>query len=159
MSDDLRAEAEKKFSALERWMAPFFDKAPHLPDSARHSIVSIAPWLALIFGVLGIIGLLSASMFWSMFSFAFYTYGFMQVTMIISLIAGLVASVLQLLAYQPLTAHKKKGWNFLFYGTVLTTLAALLDMVFGYGSGAIGHILGALVGFWLLFEVRSLYHK
>ncbi len=151
-----QAGTEKHMGALEQWMAPLFAKFPHLPESARQTLAKIAPWLALIFGILGILAILSAgSIASSFFGFALLGVGMMQISMLISLLAGLIASVLDILAYKPLTARKKKGWNLLFYATVLTTVATILNLLFGYGS--IGSLVGSLIGFWLLFEARGLY--
>jgi len=38
---------------------------------------------------------------------------------------------------------------------VLTAASSILDMLFGFGT--VGNLLGILIGFWLLFEVRSAY--
>jgi hypothetical protein len=64
---------------------------------------------------------------------------------------------LELLAYQPLTKRAKKGWNYLFYGTVINAAAAILNMALGYGSNATASIVGTIIGLWLLFEVRAQY--
>lgn len=160
MTDDLQAATTKRMAALERWMAPIFEKAPHLPQNIRQTIVDIAPWLALIFGILAIFGLVSAGMIGSIMSmFSIFSFGFRNISMLISMLAGLGAAVLQLLAYQPLTRKEKKGWNYIFYGTVLSVVAALVNIIVGYGYGAPGHIIGALIGFWLLFEIRGFYHE
>ena len=81
-------------SALETWMVPLFAKAPHLPESARQTLAKIAPWLALIFGILGLFGILSAGILSSMFAFSFVGMGMVQISMVISLLAGLISSVL-----------------------------------------------------------------
>jgi hypothetical protein len=154
--NDLHASSVKQMAALEGWLEPLFAKAPHIPANAREMLVKIAPWLALIFGVLGLVGIVSAGMLTSMlFSMAWIGGGAAQIALAVALIAGLLASILQLLAYSPLTAHKKQGWNYLFYGSVLSAIASLVDIIFGYGS--LGSIIGALIGFWLLFEIRGYY--
>lgn len=158
MSNDFKAKTEKHMAALETWLAPMFAKAPHLPSSAHDTIVSIAPWASLIVGIIGVFGILSAGMIWSVFSFSLFAYGLMQISMLVGLIAGLISSVLQLLAFQPLSDRKKKGWNYLFYGTVLLAIAAIIDLFFGYGGNALGQFIGCAIGLWLLFEVRGLYH-
>ncbi len=158
MDADLRVKAEKKMVALEAWMAPLFAKSPHLPDTARQSLVKIAPWLALIFGVLGLFAILSAGALTSvsgMIAVGFIGAGFAPLMLFISLIVGALACILDLLAYKPLLQRKKMGWNFLFYGVVLTTCTSILGIFLG--SSVIGNLLGSLIGFWLLFEVRDLY--
>ncbi len=157
MNNDLQNGAQKQLSALEHWMVPLFAKAPHLPQSARDVLVKIAPWLALLGGVLGIMAMLSAGMLGAMLSLSMFGYGLLQISMLLSFIASLIASVLYLLAFSPLRKMQKKGWNYIFYGMVLTIIVAILNMVLGYGSGALGTVIGALIGFWLMFEVRGMY--
>lgn len=143
-------------SSLEQWLASIFAKAPHLPEGGRQTLVKIAPWLALIFGILGLLGLLSSGMLSSMFAFSFMGGSVMQVSVVVSLLAGFLASLLELFAFKPLSARKKKGWNYLFYATVLMAITAIINAVVGY-SGAPGNIIGLLIGFWLLFEIRKYY--
>jgi Na+/H+ antiporter NhaC len=157
MTEQFAQQTEKKMAALESRLAPFFEKAPHLPHGGRKTLVDIAPWLALIFGILGIFTILSGGSFVSMLSFSFFGYGFGQFSMLISLAAGLIASVLELLAYQPLLKREKKGWNYLFYAIVISAAAAVFSLIVGYGYGMGGQLLGTLVGLWLLFEIRGEY--
>ncbi|MSR67832.1 hypothetical protein EXS65_03355 [Candidatus Peribacteria bacterium] len=157
MSNDFHATAEKKMTALESWLLPMFSKLPHLPGNAKLTITKIAPWFALIFGALGLLGILSTGAIASILTFSFFGGGLMQISWTISILAAIIAAIFQLLAYQPLTKNQKKGWNYLFYGTVLTAVAALVDLLFGYGSGAVQTIVGSFIGLWLLFEIRSSY--
>lgn len=151
----IQAVTEKHMGALEGWLAPIFAKFPHIPHGGRQTLAQIAPWLALIFGILGVVSILSAGSFVSYFSFSFVSMGMVQISIFISLLAGLVASLLEILAFKPLKAMRKKGWNLLFYATVLTTAGTLLTLLFGYS--VLGNLVGSLIGLWLLFEVRGLY--
>lgn len=154
-TSSLHTETAKHMGALEQWMAPIFAKFPHIPENGRKTLADIAPWLALIFGVLGLLGIVSAGSLMSYLSFSFIGMGMIQITMFISLLAGLIACILEILAFKPLKAMKKKGWDLLFYATVLTTATTILSLLFGYSE--IGGLVGALIGLWLLFEVRGLY--
>lgn len=154
MNNSLGSQA----AALENALAPLFAKLPHLPHNVRQTLVSIAPWLALIFGVLGLFTVLSAlAMIPVLLSMPFgaAAMGGSYLPIFIGLILGAVAAVLDLLAWKPLTAHKKKGWNLLYYGNILSVVSSVINMAFGYSG--FGGLIGALIGFWLLFEVRSLY--
>ena len=155
----LNVQTQKHMGALEQWMAPLFAKFPHIPDGGRKTLADIAPWLSLIFGILGLLSILSSLSMASYFAFGVVSMmnvtSLMQSSMFIFLIAGLIASVLQILAFKPLKARHKKGWNLLFYSTVITTATTILSLLFGYSS--FGGLIGALIGFWLLFEVRGLY--
>ena len=145
-------------NALEGWLAPLFAKTPHLPESARQSIVGIAPWLALIAGILGVYGTfvgLRMISFVSSLGYLGMMGGWYPATLL-ALIAMGLAAVLDLLAYKPLSAHKKQGWDLLFYGNTLTAFASILTLLFGYGGGY-SWIIGVIIGYWLLFEVRGAY--
>lgn len=154
-TSSLHTETAKHMGALEGWLAPIFAKFPHIPMGGRQTLVQIVPWLALIFGVLGIFGVLSAGSLVSYLSFSVLGMGMLQISMFVSLLIGLAASLLEVLAFRPLKARRKKGWNFLFYATVLTTASAIFSLLFGYSS--LNGLIGSLIGFWLLFEVRGLY--
>ncbi len=157
MQNRFHATVAKKMTVLENVLAPIFAKAPHLPESARKGIVSVAPWIALIFGVLGILGTLSMGALGSILSFSFLSGNIAQLTWTISVLAGTLSAILELLAYKPLTVREKKGWNYIFYGMMLMIAAAIIDILFGYGSDAMQIIFGSILGLWILFEVRSQY--
>ena len=146
---------QKHAAGLENWLAPIFAKAPHLPQGARATIVSIAPWLALLGGILGLFAFWTAGAFSVFLMFSFFGSG-MQLLWMVGLVVLLIASILDLMAFSPLRSHSKRGWNLLFYGTVLSGISTLLDIFIGYGS--IGNVIGLLIGLWLLFEVRPSYH-
>lgn len=151
MANDFQATTEKKMAALEGWLAPIFAKAPHLPAGFREFLATIVPWLSLIFGILGLFALIGAGGFLSILG------GVSELAWIISALASFIASVLQILAFKPLKNRKKKGWNYIFYSTIITTAASIIAIALGYGSSAIGTVIGTVIGLWLLFEVRSLY--
>jgi uncharacterized BrkB/YihY/UPF0761 family membrane protein len=146
----------KQVSALEAKLEPVFAKFPHLTTPVRQTLVNIAPWLALISGLIGLLAIFSGGMLMSVLTLRFFGSGIIQLPFVISMIVGLLASALDLLAYTPLAAHKKLGWDYIFTGTVLMALAMIIDLVMG--SGSLGGLIGQLIGVWLLFEVRGLYH-
>lgn len=47
--------AESQKQDYIKMLADFFQKLPHLPESAREVLVKIAPIISLVFGILGII--------------------------------------------------------------------------------------------------------
>ena len=137
-------------------MLPLFQKAPHLPQNARQTLVDVAPWLALLGGILGLVGIFSAGAFTSLlFTLSFFRLGLLPLLFVVGMLFALASAVLDLLAYQPLTQHKKAGWNFLFYGMLLSVISLILNVIAGYGVS--GQLVGLLIGFWLLFEVRDAY--
>ncbi len=154
--DPHHVQAAKKAAAIEAWMLPLFKKAPHLPPNIRQTLVDIVPWIALIGGILGVVGILSASTFTSMvFTFSFLRFGMFPMLYTVGMLIGLAAAVLNLAAYQPLTQFKKAGWNYLFYGMLLGVVSFAFSFVAGYAH--LGQLAGLVIGFWLLFEIRDAY--
>lgn len=146
---------QKHAAALEHWLAPVFEKTPHLPHNARQTLASIAPWLALIFGILGLIGIISMGGIGMILSFHMY-WGGSAFPFLIAMLIGLVTSILDLLAFKPLRDMRKRGWNLIFYGILLSALSTVLNIFF-MGDVSLGGILGVLLSLWLLFEVRGIY--
>lgn len=130
-----------------------FKGAPHLPENIRLVLVKIAPWIALIFGILGIIaGLealrLSPIAFFGGLGLGLGVYG---------IIAGLimiVSSIILLLAYPKLVKRASGGWMFLFYAEMLNFISSLLTLSLG---SIVGSLIGVIIGLYLLFEIKGYY--
>lgn len=148
---------------VEAWLAPMFTKFPHLPEGGRKFIVSIAPYLALIFGVLGIVGLFVGGVIASMLGMLSGVFALVYfVQMVIPFVLSLASIILLLMAYPGLRDRTKVGWNYVFYGQVLSVLGSVIALAFDHGIsselGAIlGTIVGTIIGFWILFEIRPHY--
>jgi hypothetical protein len=113
----------------------WFDKFPALPKNWREFLVRIIPYLALIFGLLGIISILS-----------WHGYG------ILAVLIYLIASILLLASYPGVSKRKYKGWKLLFLSEVVNLIGGLVSLV-----SILWVIIGALIGFYLLFQIRSYY--
>lgn len=159
MESSVLHEGAKRVSALESSLATLFAKTPHLPHNIREVLAQIAPWLVLIFGILGALALLPVLMLIPMMSFSAPMMGTMMYgsypMMIIAFLSGAVSTILYLLAFRPLLHRAKKGWNLLFYSTLLSVIVAIVNVAF-FAVGVLG-VIGSLIGLWLLFEVRGLY--
>lgn len=135
--------------------AEWFDKFPPLPKTWRDTLARIAPILSLIFGILGIIvaisglGLLTATSPLAFMGGAqtVSSYG----TGILATLIYLVGSILLLAAYPGLKARKYKGWTLLFWSEVANLVGGLVSLAF------LSAIVGALIGFYLIFQIRSYY--
>jgi len=131
---------------------PLFASLPKLPKNARETLVKIAPWLALIFGVLGVLAGVAGFGILSFFSpvavatgVQGYGFGF------VSAIVLLVSSVMMLAAYPGLNKKSMSGWNLLFWSEVLNLAYGILSM------SIVSGIIGALIGFYILFQIKSYY--
>ncbi len=137
---------------MEQWFA----KAPALPKNARDILVKVMPWIALIFGVLGILGaiggmgLLAATSPLAVMGGAdtVSSYG----TGFIASLIWLGSSVLLLAAYPGLKSHSYKGWKLLFWSEVLSLVGAIVSI-----SSILSGLIGALIGFYILFQIKSHY--
>lgn len=133
-----------------------YAKLPVLPKGANDFIVSIAPWLALIFGALSLLsgvagfGLLTVL---SPFATVAGAGGYAVAGLVASVIL-LAQGVLMLLAFSPLKARKVRGWNLWFWVLVLSVLSSVVSLrVFG----VVEAVIGALIGYYFLYQVKSYY--
>ena len=154
---------------FEAQLVPFFAKFPHIPESGRKVIADISPWIALIFGVLGLLVLLGAGALMTLLAIPMLLTGGISVVIgFVTTILGLAAAILQLLAVSPLKTRMKKGWDYLFYGVLIGTVSTIVSVIGGVvgasvyaGAGAVSSLvsgaLSFLIGGWILFEIRDQY--
>lgn len=134
-------------------MGQWFAKFPVLPTNIREVLVKITPWLSLIFGILGIlVGISGLGVLTFLSPLAMLggvsSYG----TGIIATIIYLIGSVALLAAYPGTKAKKYAGWQFLFWSEAINLVGGLIGM-----HGIVSALIGALVGFYLLFQIKSYY--
>jgi hypothetical protein len=112
------------------------------------------PWIALIFGILGVIGAISGlglltatsplALFGGAEGVAAYGGGF------VAAIFWLISSALMLAAFSGLKAHKLQGWTYMFWSEIASLIGALLSFSFG-------GIIGVVIGVYLLYQIKSHY--
>jgi hypothetical protein len=164
-----RAPGQGKVNGIERWLDGVYKNAPALPTGARDWIANNSYWLAAVGGILGLWGAYSL---WQLArwgsNLAQYTnegslyYGTAFSPLIWLVLAVVVVqAVIMLLAVGPLKAHRKSGWNLLFYSALLSVVTAVLYLIMdGYGIGnAISSLIGCAVALYFLFQVRSHFTK
>ena len=143
--------------ALESWLAPIFAKFPHLPQGGRKFITQVAPWLSLIFGILGLLSLAGAGALGVLLAPALILGGGVQgVSFFITIVLGIVSAILALLSFNPLREMRKKGWDYAFYSFVVGAISSLISLVLA--SGGFGNIIGMIIGAYIIFEVRESYN-
>lgn len=155
----------------------FVKSAPELPKGGKDFLVQYVPYLSLIGGIFS---LWAAYNLWNWASKASQVadvvnqwgaaFGVEPVStsrwtaaLWISLAILAVTAVIYILAYAPLKARKKTGWNLLFYALLLNLAGGVVGVFadsYGYGGG-FGGLVGSLIGFaiggWLLFQIRESY--
>ncbi len=140
---------------LEAEMERFFLRTlPPMPFNVKDGFVQVMPWLALINGVLGVVRLLKV------FSDSYAISIGVTTDATFSLLATAVTVILSLLAFTSLRANRRRGWNFLYYAvlisTILNVLSGLLDLPFGVGEILFTLLLSAFE-LWVLFNIRERY--
>lgn len=142
---------------LEKILTEYFgQKAPQMPMGLKTFLVAVAPYLAILgvaMTVLAIFPLIGLSSYgYGMMR----GYGMMQGSyfgsmMIISLITMIAIAGLEVMAIPGLFAKTLTGWRYMFYAQLVSLVSSLLMM------NIIGFILGAVIGFYILFQVKPLY--
>ena len=129
-----------------------FKKLPPLPANWRDVIVNITPWLALVFGLIGIFGSLAAVGILTFLAPLVLLGGGVGVASggIIGAVLALVASVLMVTAFTGTRAKKISGWNLLFYSEAVSLVSSVVFF-------SVGGAIGALIGFYILFQIKSHY--
>ncbi len=144
--------AEAKTKAFMATLEDTFAKLPPLSPSVREVIVTIAPWLALIFGVLGVLGSLSAFGLAAVFSPVAALGGGvgMATTFMVAAVLSLIYSVAMLVATPSLFKKKAFGWTLLFWSEVVSLVAQVLYF-------SVVGVLISLIAFYFLFQIKSYY--
>jgi hypothetical protein len=146
----------KQLQPLLKTLDETYAKVPALPRKWTDLIVNFAPWLALIGGILLVVGAVSLfglGSFLSPFAMMAGSGGF-AVMWIVAAVLLLVAGVIEFLAFAPLKARKEKGWNLMFYALLLDVLSSVVRLSV---SEVISAVLAFLIGYYFLYQVKSYY--
>ena len=174
---ELAINGGMSMNALEKSLDSIFGaKAPvQLPENAKKTIVEWLPWITL---VLGLIQLWAAWALWQLghwtnalvdYSNSFYQAvgakpiaPHLSIFFWVALLVLVADAALMLVAFPGLKAKSKaKGWNLLFYSTVLNAVYGIVRLFTSLGSGFgsfFGAIIGTVLGLYFLFQIRSHYN-
>lgn len=139
-------------------------KLPVLPVKAVDILVMIVPWLALIFGLLGVLSAVAGLS-------AFIGLSFLALPMMgasaavvgpmamLSLALLAVSSVLELMAFSGLKKEKVVGWKWFFYSMLVGVVGTAVGIVVSVSVGGfpVWGIVWTLVSFYLLFQIKPRY--
>ncbi|MGA2967813.1 MAG: hypothetical protein ABSD69_01390 [Candidatus Levyibacteriota bacterium] len=147
---------DAKTKELLKPLKEVYAKAPALPKSATDFLVSIAPWLALIFGVLAILAGVGGLGVFTAFSPLAYMYAGsgLSILLLVSAAIAIVEGVIMVLAFMPLKARKIRGWNLLVWGEGLAILSSIVSLRVG---DIVWAIVGAAIAFYILFQIEPNY--
>lgn len=154
---------------LEAWLYDMLVyKAPfQLPDSAKEWIVKYGPWVALVGGILAALFVIPATL--TALSFTGYTsamlgvYGASVAATAPVLYLALAVFALQLIllfvAVPMLLKRQRKGWLLVFYADIISLAYTLVNsFTYGFSFGTLlSGLIGAVIGFYVIFQIRSYY--
>lgn len=130
-------------------------KAPfQIPMNGKEVLVKIAPYLIIIFSVLAlpaILALFGITAFLApvaMVAGGGMGWGFFG---IVSVVTSVIALVLDVMAIPGLFKRAHSSWRLLFYATIVSLIGGILSM------NPIGAVIGAIIGWYILFQVKELY--
>lgn len=132
-----------------------FKSLPHLPTNITEFLVKIMPYLALLGGILsllsgpvialgGLLTLLTLNPLWFVLS-------------LVSAILAVVTAILMFMAFKPLQDRQMKGWLYIFWTNIASAVLTIIQIIVG-GASVVG-LVGMVIGFYILFEMRPFYGK
>ena len=129
----------------------FVTKAPfQIPANVKEIIVKFGPWLIALV-LLGSVPLIFALSGLSTSSF-FYTSYYMAGGWSLFLIFPALTFVLEIIALPGLFGRKMFGWNMIFYAVIVSFVGGVIS------GNVIGGIFFAIIGLYVLFQIRSYYN-
>ena len=129
----------------------FVGKLWALPNRAKEIIVMIAPYLSLI-SLIALIPMVLALLGLSFFTPVAFLGGLtMGFGYTLSVILGLVGSILAVSVIPGLFKRQIKAWRILFWVSLINALGKLLSMELG------GLIIGTAISWYILFQVKEYY--
>lgn len=128
-------------------------KAPFaIPAGGKEFIVKISPYLIIIFGVMAIPIIVAGLGLTAIFApFALLGASSFGVFAFIGAIVALITLVMELMAVPGLFNRTKKGWRLVFYASIVSLIGNILSF------NILGGILGAIIGWYILFQVKEIY--
>ncbi len=129
-------------------------KAPfQIPMNGKEILVKIAPYLVIIGAVLFVLSLPALLGLSALTAGLGMMGGGWGYTMLVSLIAGAVSVMLELKALSGLFKRSRASWRLVYYATIVSFAGSVLSFNF------IGAIIGGVIGWYILFQVKELYQN
>lgn len=153
--DDAKAKAMGMIAQFEAWLENVMvAKAPfQIPMGGKEFLATVAPYLVIIGIVLFVISLpvllgMGAMVGSLGMGMGHSGYGYM---MLVSLVSGIVSMGLEAWAVPGLFKRTSASWRLVFYATLVSFAGSVLSL------NLIGAVVGGVIGWYLLFQVKTLY--
>lgn len=137
---------------LEKELEPvFLQKFPPFSESVKEFLVQYGPYFILVLSILGVLGILTALGVGSAAIGLGAVSAGLGLTFYVGIAMGTITLIMYLMAFTPLRARKRAGWNLLYYALLIGLLSSLLQL------HILGAVVGGVIGFWVLFQIREKY--
>ncbi|KKP77671.1 MAG: hypothetical protein A2271_01825 [Candidatus Moranbacteria bacterium RIFOXYA12_FULL_35_19] len=152
---DLKGGINQLEALLDEYMVK---KAPFaLPKGVKEFIATVSPYLIIIFAIMAL-PLILAAMGLSAFLTPFAIIGGLGLGFgwgfgaIVSLAIAVVTIVMELMAVPGLFKRTKKSWRLLFYVSIISLVGSIISI-----HGIVSGIIGAIIGWYILFQMKDMY--
>lgn len=133
----------------------FGKKAPELPQNIKEILVKVAPYLVIIGLIFTIPAVLLLLGLGSVATVLAPVGGAQSVASVPTMWVGILLLVpvviLEAMAVPGLFGRKAVAWRYVFWAQLITIVSNLVRF------DIVGGIISALIGFYILFQVKSLY--
>lgn len=157
MSTTKAPDTKAALNQLETMLDEYLGKkAPAMPENIKETLVSFAPYLAIIgivFSLPAIFAILGIGAMMGPFS-AFLGASYMMsygVGYYVGIVGLIISAVLDGLAIPGLFKRSMGAWRLMFYSSLVTFVASVLQGSFGSA------LLGGVIGLYILFQVKGMY--
>lgn len=153
---DMKKEMLGFIGKVEAWLDEYMvTKAPfQIPLAGKEFLAKVAPYLIIVFSVLalpallalfGITAVLAPASVVSGYGMGWGFFG------IIGAVTAIASLVLNVIAIPGLFKRTHASWRLVFYATLVSLIGGILSY------NPIGAIIGAIIGWYILFQVKGLY--
>ncbi len=164
----------ERIAKIEKKLGEVFKDLPALSKPTKKTLADAWPWIALVLGVLQVA---AAWALWRLMDVAqpFIDYAntisqyyggesigyssFDKFVIYLAIASLLVQAAIMFMAFKPLQAKVKRGWDLMFLAALLNVVYAVISIfIDGRGLGGfVMQLVGTSIGFYFLFQIRELY--
>ncbi|MCX6730719.1 MAG: hypothetical protein NTZ55_02640 [Candidatus Roizmanbacteria bacterium] len=150
---DYKASLNQLESIFDEYLGK---KAPEMPENIKETLVSFAPYLAivgLIFSVSTVLPILGIGALMGPFS-ALLGASYMMsygIGYYLGIVCFVIVAIFEGLAISGLFKRSMGAWRLMYYSSLVSFVASVLQGSFG------GAIIGGLIGLYILFQVKNKY--
>lgn len=153
--EEMKTQVVGFVAKVEAWLDTYMvTKAPfQIPLAGKEVIVKVAPYFIIVFSVLALPAILALLGITAVFApmaalGGGMSYGFFG---LIGVLSSIVSLVLDVMAIPGLFKRAHSSWRLLFYATLVSFVGGVLSM------NPIGAVIGAIISWYILFQVKELY--